>query len=104
MLHPVKRTMIMNTKTRLFLIGGIIVIVLVALILRNRAAMNATSEGSSIATAYSVSVVAAARQSLDDKITLVGTVIGAFARRSTSTLRSATTNQPGPFSLKWTAS
>lgn len=76
MLHPVKRTMIMNTKTRLFLIGGIIVIVLVALILRNRAAMNATSEGSSIATAYSVSVVAAARQSLDDKITLVGTING----------------------------
>jgi RND family efflux transporter MFP subunit len=66
----------MSTKTRLLLIGGIVVVVLVVLILKNRAAMNSTSEGSSIAAAYSVSVVAAAQQSIEDRITVVGTING----------------------------
>ena len=64
----------MSTKTKIFLIGGVIVIILVALIARNRAALNSTSESSSITTAYSVSVVTAARQSLEDRIPVVGTI------------------------------
>lgn len=66
----------MSTKTRLILIGGIILVVLVALILRNRAAMNSTPPGSSIATAYSVSVITAARHAVEDRITVVGTING----------------------------
>ncbi len=66
----------MSTKRKIFLIGGVILIILVALIVKNRAALNSTSGSSSITTAYSVSVVAAARQSLEDKISVVGTING----------------------------
>lgn len=64
----------MSTKRKIFLIGGVIVIILVVLIVRNRAAMNSTPENASITTAYSVSAVTAVRQSLEDRISVVGTI------------------------------
>jgi RND family efflux transporter MFP subunit len=74
MLSPVKRTLIMSTKKKIFIGAGVIVIILVALIAKNRAALNSSSETASMATAYSVSVVTATRQSLEDRIPVVGTV------------------------------
>jgi RND family efflux transporter MFP subunit len=64
----------MSTKRKIFLIGAVVVIILVVLIAKNRAAMNASPETSSGPTAYSVSVVAVARQSLEDRIPVVGTI------------------------------
>ena len=64
----------MSTKTKMFLIGGVIVIILIALIAKNRAALNSTPVSASITTAYSVSVVTAAKQSLEDRISVVGTI------------------------------
>jgi RND family efflux transporter MFP subunit len=64
----------MSTKRKIFLTVGVIVIILVALIAKNRAAMNSTPETSSLPTAYSVSVVTASRQSLEDRIPVVGTI------------------------------
>jgi RND family efflux transporter MFP subunit len=64
----------MRTKTKLLLIGGSILLVLVLLIVRNRASMNAPTQTSSIATAYSVSIVTASLQSLDERISVVGTI------------------------------
>jgi RND family efflux transporter MFP subunit len=64
----------MSTKRKMLLTGGVIVIILVALIAKNRAAMNSTPETSSSPTAYSVSVATAARQVLEDRIPVVGTI------------------------------
>ncbi len=64
----------MRTKTKLLLIGGSILVVLVLLIIRNKTVMNAPTQTSAIATAYSVSVVTATKQSLDERISVVGTI------------------------------
>jgi RND family efflux transporter MFP subunit len=64
----------MRTKTKLLLIGGSILVVLVLLIIRNKTAMNAPTQTSSITTAYSVSVVTVTKQSLDERISVVGTI------------------------------
>ena len=66
----------MSTRLRLYLLSGFIVVVLVYLIVKNKAEMSASNGGSSIATSYSVSVVTAARHPADDPISAVGTLNG----------------------------
>jgi len=64
----------MRTRTRLYLIGGIIAVVLIALIVRSKAVLNSASSSGSIATAYSVSVVTVQKEALDENISAVGTL------------------------------
>ena len=64
----------MSTKRKIYLTGIVVVVVLVALIAKNRAALNSTPENASITTAFSVSAVTATRQSLEDRISVVGTI------------------------------
>jgi len=64
----------MRTKTKLFLFGGSILVVLVLLIIRNKTVMNAPTQTSSIATAYSVSIATVTKQPLDERISVVGTI------------------------------
>jgi RND family efflux transporter MFP subunit len=64
----------MRTRTKLLLIGGSILAILVLLIIRNKTVMNAPTQTTGIATAYSVSIIPAAKQSLDERISVVGTI------------------------------
>jgi membrane fusion protein (multidrug efflux system) len=64
----------MSTKNRLLIIGIVVVLILVALIARNKAVLNSESGSGSIQTAYSVSVVPVQKETVDDKITAVGTL------------------------------
>ncbi|HTY37410.1 MAG TPA: efflux RND transporter periplasmic adaptor subunit [Bacteroidota bacterium] len=64
----------MRTKTKLALIGTAVIVILVILMARNRAALNAQHEGGSMSTAISVSTITAVRQSINDNISVVGTV------------------------------
>lgn len=66
----------MSTRMRLYLISGLIVAILLFLIIKNKAEMNASNAQGSIATAYSVSVIPAVRQSADDRVSVVGTLNG----------------------------
>ena len=63
----------MSTRTKILITGLVILAILVALIARNKAALNAAHEGGTITTAISVSTVAAGRQSMEDRIPVVGT-------------------------------
>jgi RND family efflux transporter MFP subunit len=64
----------MRTRTRLLLIGGIIAVILIILIVRSKVKLNATSSTGSIATAYAVSVVTVQKESVEEKISAVGTL------------------------------
>ncbi len=64
----------MSTRNRLLLIGGIIGVILIALIIRSKIALNSETGTGSVATAYSVSVVTVQKQAVDDKISAVGTL------------------------------
>jgi RND family efflux transporter MFP subunit len=64
----------MRTRTKILLFGGLILAVLVLLILRNRAVMNAPSNANGMVTARSVSVVSVTKQSLNDHFSVVGTI------------------------------
>jgi RND family efflux transporter MFP subunit len=64
----------MRTRTRLLLIGGIIAVILIILIVRSKVKLNAASSTGSIATAYSVSVVTVQKESVEEKISAVGTL------------------------------
>jgi RND family efflux transporter MFP subunit len=64
----------MSTRTRIYLIGGIIAVVLIALIVRSKTVLNSESDTGSIATAYSVSVVTVQKEAVEDKISAVGTL------------------------------
>ena len=63
----------MSTRTKILITGLVILAILVALIARNKAALNAAHEGGTITTAISVLTVAAGRQSMEDRIPVVGT-------------------------------
>lgn len=63
----------MSTRTKILITGLVILAILVALIARNKAALNAAHEGGTITTAISVSTVVAGRQSIEDRIPVVGT-------------------------------
>jgi RND family efflux transporter MFP subunit len=64
----------MSTKKGIYIAVIVVVIILITLIAKNRAAMNAMPENSTGTTATAVSVVAAARQQLDETISVVGTI------------------------------
>ncbi|MGA9405801.1 MAG: hypothetical protein WBW71_01585, partial [Bacteroidota bacterium] len=64
----------MSTRTRLLLIGGIIAVILIALITKNKVELNSESSTGSIATAYSVSVTPVQREAVEEKISAVGTL------------------------------
>ena len=64
----------MSTRNRLLLIGIVVVVILVALIARNKAALNSETSGESIETATSVSVVPVQKEALSEKISAVGTL------------------------------
>jgi len=64
----------MSTKTKIILIGSITVVILVALIVKSKVALNATSGTASVDTAYSVSVAPATTRSIEDRISAVGTI------------------------------
>ncbi|MGA7162274.1 MAG: efflux RND transporter periplasmic adaptor subunit [Bacteroidota bacterium] len=64
----------MSTRTKLLLIGGIVVVILTALIVRNKAVLNSESGTGSVATAYSVSVATVQKEAVEDKISAVGTL------------------------------
>ncbi|HTX20030.1 MAG TPA: efflux RND transporter periplasmic adaptor subunit [Bacteroidota bacterium] len=64
----------MRTRTRIALIGGIVVVILIVLIARNRATMNEASHGDGIVTAISVSVVPAEMKPVSRQIAVVGTI------------------------------
>jgi RND family efflux transporter MFP subunit len=66
----------MNTKTRLILISGIVVVILIALIVRSKIELNATSKGSAISTSPAVSVYTVMRKAIDNRFSLVGTLNG----------------------------
>ena len=64
----------MSTRNRLLLIGGIIAVILIALIVRSKVALNSETGTGSIATAYSVSVVTVQKEAVEEKISAVGTL------------------------------
>ena len=64
----------MSTRTRIYLIAGIIAVVLIALIVRSKSVLNSASSTGSIATAYSVSVVTVQKEAVEEKISAVGTL------------------------------
>ena len=64
----------MSTRNRLYLIGGVIAVILIALIVRSKAVLNSETGTGSIATAYSVSVVAVQKEAVDENISAVGTL------------------------------
>jgi RND family efflux transporter MFP subunit len=66
----------MKTKTRIILISSIVVVVLIALIIRSKIELNATSKGGTIFTSPAVSVYKVTRQALDNRFSLVGTLNG----------------------------
>jgi RND family efflux transporter MFP subunit len=66
----------MKTKTRIILISSIVVAVLIALIVRSKIELNATSKGGAISTSPAVSVYKVTRQALDNRFSLVGTLNG----------------------------
>ncbi len=64
----------MSTRNRLYLIGGVIAVILIALIVRSKVVLNSETGTGSIATAYSVSVVAVQKEAVDENISAVGTL------------------------------
>ena len=64
----------MRTRTRIAIIGGIVVVILVVLIARNRATMNSANHGSGMVTAISVSVAPADLRPVSRQISVVGTI------------------------------
>jgi RND family efflux transporter MFP subunit len=64
----------MRTRSKALLIGGFILAVIVVLMFRNRAAMNAPTSTSAVITTHSIAVAKAVRQPLDDSFSVVGTV------------------------------
>ncbi len=64
----------MSTKNRLLLVGGIILAVLIALIVRSKAVLNSGTGAGSIATAYSVSIATVQTATVDESISSVGTL------------------------------
>jgi RND family efflux transporter MFP subunit len=64
----------MRTRTKILIFGGLILAVLVLLIVRNRAVMNAPSNANGMVTARSVAVVTVTKQPLSDQISVVGTI------------------------------
>jgi RND family efflux transporter MFP subunit len=64
----------MSTRKRLLLIGGIIGVILIALIVRSKIALNSETGTGSVATAYSVSVVTVQKEAVEEKISAVGTL------------------------------
>jgi RND family efflux transporter MFP subunit len=64
----------MNTRTRVVLIGAFAVIVLIVLVAKNRGALDSAPETASTTTGYSVSVVTAAKQPVEHRISVVGTI------------------------------
>ena len=64
----------MSTRTRLLLIGGIIAVILIALIVRSKAVLNSETGAGPVATAYSVSVVTVQKEAVEEKISAVGTL------------------------------
>lgn len=65
----------MRTRSKIMLFGGFILVVLVVLMLRNRAAMNAPTSTSALITTHSVAVATATRQPIDETFSVVGTVL-----------------------------
>ncbi len=66
----------MNTKTRIIIISIIVIAVLIALIVRSKIELNASSSAGSITTSPAVSVCKVHNQSIDDRFSLVGTLNG----------------------------
>ena len=64
----------MRTRTKIMVIGGVIIAVLVLLMFRNRAAQNAPSVTSGVATTHSVAIATATRQPIDEQFSVVGTI------------------------------
>lgn len=64
----------MSTKSKILLTGGVILAILVVLIVRSKVALNAPTQSSGIATAHSVAVVTATRQTPDERISVTGTI------------------------------
>jgi RND family efflux transporter MFP subunit len=65
----------MKTKNKLFLISGVVLLILIALLFRNKLALNTTAK-SNITISPAVSVYRATRQSLTDHFTVIGTLNG----------------------------
>ena len=66
----------MNTKTRIIIISIIVIAVLIALIIRSKIELNASSHSGAISTAPAVSIYKTIRQSLDNRFSVVGTLNG----------------------------
>ena len=66
----------MKTKTRIIIISSIVVVILIALIVKNKIELNASSHSGAISTAPAVSIYKITRQSLDNRFSLVGTLNG----------------------------
>lgn len=64
----------MRTRSKLMLGIGFIVVILVLLMFRNRAAQNAPSSSSAVITTHSVAIARATRQAIDERFSVVGTV------------------------------
>jgi RND family efflux transporter MFP subunit len=64
----------MQTRSKVMLFGGLILVVLVVLMFRNRAAMNAPTSTSAVITSRSVAIATAASQPIDEVFSVVGTV------------------------------
>ena len=64
----------MRTRSKVMLFGGLCLVVLVVLMFRNRAAMNAPTSTSAVITTHSVAIATAARQPIDEAFSVVGTV------------------------------
>lgn len=64
----------MRTRSKIILFGGLLVAVLLVLMFRNRAAMNAPTSTSAVLTTRSVAIATASRQPLDESFAVVGTV------------------------------
>ncbi|MGD0590633.1 MAG: efflux RND transporter periplasmic adaptor subunit [Bacteroidota bacterium] len=66
----------MKTKTKIILISSVVAVILIALIVRSKIELNASSHGGAISTSPAVSVYKTTRQSLDNHFSLVGTLNG----------------------------
>lgn len=63
----------MRTRSKFMLFGGFLLAVLVLLMFRNRAAMNAPTSTSGVSTTHSVAIAKAVRQPIDERFAVVGT-------------------------------
>ncbi len=66
----------MSTKTKVLLIGGAIVVILILLIIKNRAELNSRSTAGSFVPSVSVATARAAIRTVDERVTVVGSLSG----------------------------